>query len=445
MRRHPAPPQATAGTMTGKDSTGTRLAQNGVIRLWRTSLAAHPGINLVILAAALVPALLISLLATTPAYYRQVSIAAHDAYLAGRATPDDIAAALPGADFDLRSPSLVDSVSGVTRLLLDPGIMALRVTGAGPAGEISVVLEATGFRKAIRMMFLAWMGGATLLIFLALTLLWHVMRYHYSAPLAALIETITEFSTDPSVATPIPDEMARSREFTAAAQALGVLQRNTLLALRQRERLADIGEAVAKINHDIRNVLSSATLVADTILASDDPRVRRAAPHIVRSLEQSVALVQSMMDYLADTPPTAPECFSMPALAAEIGESSGLSVGYEGPEMLRLDRVMMSRILLNLARNATDAGAGSLSIDVWQAGKLGVIDIADDGPGIPREHWDDLFLAFRSKRRGGTGLGLAIARDLAVAQGGALKLSRSNADGSEFRLQLPVEMFAAKA
>ena len=84
----------------------------------------------------------------------------------------------------------------------------------------------------------------------------------------------------------------------------------------------------------------------------------------------------------------------------------------------------------------------TLSIDIWRAGKLGVVDIADDGPGIPREDWDDLFLAFRSKRRGGTGLGLAIARDLAVAQGGALKLTRSTGDGSEFRLQLPMEMFA---
>ena len=83
----------------------------------------------------------------------------------------------------------------------------------------------------------------------------------------------------------------------------------------------------------------------------------------------------------------------------------------------------------------------------WLKGELaklkGVIDIADDGPGIPREHWDSLFLAFRSKQRGGTGLGLAIARDLAVAQGGALKLTRSTEDGSEFRLQLPMEMFTS--
>jgi len=405
-------------------------------------LARHWQAQLLILAGALVLAVFLSLLATTPSYYRHVSLTAHDVLLATTVAPAIDVPAPPLASVDLRAPSLFDSIGGVARLLLEPTIMELRVTGLGPDGESAVDISAASFSDSIRMIFTAWLVGATLLIFAALTALRFFMRQHYSAPLLALIDTITEFSDDPSVATPIPDAVMRSREFIAAAEALDILQRNTLLALRQRERLADIGEAVAKINHDIRNVLSSATLVADTILASEDPRVRRAAPHIVRSLEQSVVLVQSMMDYLADTPPARPEDVPMRELAVETAESAGLAVRYDGPESLRLDRVMMSRILLNLARNAASAGAGSLSIDVWRAGKLGVVDIADDGPGIPREDWDDLFLAFRSKRRGGTGLGLAIARDLAVAQGGALKLTRSNEDGSEFRLQLPMEMFA---
>ena len=239
------------------------------------------------------------------------------------------------------------------------------------------------------------------------------------------------------MASQIPEAVTQSRDFIAAAQALDSLQRNTLLALRQRERLADIGEAVAKINHDIRNVLSSATLVADTLLASEDPRVRRMAPHIVRSLEQSVELCQSMLDYLAETPVR----LDMTELASEIQEASGIEIAYSGPAELRLDRTMLSRSLLNLAPNAATAGARQLSIDVWRAGRLGVIDVSDNGPGIPRDQWDELFLAFRTKRRGGSGLGLAIARDLAVAQGGNLKLTRSTEEGSEFRLQLPMQMF----
>ncbi len=261
-----------------------------------------------------------------------------------------------------------------------------------------------------------------------------------SAPLGALVDSLNSFSVDPSVATPIPAMVSRAPEFIEAANALEALQRNTLLALRQRERLADIGEAVAKINHDIRNVLSSATLVADTLLASKDERVRRMAPHIVRSLEQSVDLCQSILDYLAEAPLPEPVRFAPAELVAETSESASIPIRYSGPDEVRMDRTMLSRILLNLARNAVSAGAQELSVDIWRAGKLAVIDIADDGPGIPQKHWDDLFLAFRSKQRGGSGLGLAIARDLAVAQGGNLKLARSNDDGSEFRLQLPLQV-----
>lgn len=151
-----------------------------------------------------------------------------------------------------------------------------------------------------------------------------------------------------------------------------------------------------------------------------------------------------MMDYLAETPIPEQDIITMPDLATETAADSGIQVNYSGPDHLYLDRTMMARILLNLARNAA-TGATEVSIDIWRAGRLGVVDIADDGPGIPRGQWEDLFLAFRSRQRGGTGLGLAIARDLAVAQGGNLKLTRSTEDGSEFRLQLPVEMFSDPA
>jgi signal transduction histidine kinase len=147
-----------------------------------------------------------------------------------------------------------------------------------------------------------------------------------------------------------------------------------------------------------------------------------------------------MLDYLAETPLPEPVRFAPAELVAETSESASIPIRYSGPDEVRMDRTMLSRILLNLARNAVSAGAQGLSVDIWRAGKLAVIDIADDGPGIPQKHWDDLFLAFRSKQRGGSGLGLAIARDLAVAQGGNLKLARSNDDGSEFRLQLPLQV-----
>ena len=242
-----------------------------------------------ILAGAFALAVLFSLFATAPVFYQKLSLA---------------------AEFDC-----------VARLVAGLPVGQLAVTGLGAGGAGFVTVDPADFREPLRMMFSGSLLMLTVVIFAGLSALRLFLDRHYGAPLRALVDSINAFSDDPSVASPIADEVLRSREFLEAARALETLQRNTLLALRQRERLADIGEAVAKINHDIRNALSSATLVADTILASEDPRLRRMAPHIMRSLEQLVALCQSMMDYLAETPAAEPVRFAMQELVGEISEA----------------------------------------------------------------------------------------------------------------------------
>jgi len=241
----------------------------------------------------------------------------------------------------------------------------------------------------------------------------------------------------------IPKSLESFGELQTVAQAIETLQRNMARELTQRERLADIGEAVAKINHDIRNVLSSATLVSDALLSSKDENVRKSAPLVLRSLEQAVDLCQSMLDYLAQTPDPIPSDFELPELLAEIQSASLLKLRYQGPRIMHTDRNMMSRILLNLARNAGTAGANMMWVEVWQVGHLAIMDISDNGAGIPRSAWPNLFSPFKSTQGSGGGLGLAISRDLTLAQGGMLRLSRSSSDGSEFRIQFAVRVFPA--
>ena len=307
--------------------------------------------------------------------------------------------------------------------------------------KLIVGLSMTGFQRDLQIFFYQSFLIVLLVSFglysFGQWLLWRFL----SQPLHALVETINSFSTDPTIARPLPPYVTQSREFNKAAKAVEQMQRNTLIALRQRERLADIGEAVTKINHDIRNVLSSATLVTDALMGSDDPKVRRSAPHVVRSLEQAVDLCQSMLDYLVEVPPPKPCVILMNEVADELEIATGLEGIYEGPSQIFADRTILFRILLNLARNAGVAGATGLQIDIWRAGHLGVIDILDNGPGIGDDARRTLFQAFKTTKTGGTGLGLAIARDLAVAHGGNLKLTRSNRDGSEFRLHLPEQIF----
>ena len=250
---------------------------------------------------------------------------------------------------------------------------------------------------------------------------WLHRRFH-QRPIRDLLDTLMLIADDPTVIQTVPKSLQKTGEMQRVGAAVESLQSNMLRGYRQRERLADIGEAVAKINHDIRNVLSSATLV-------------------MQSLEQAVDLCQSMLDYLAQTPTPQWEEFDLAALLVEIRQASLLTLHYKGPQMMHADRGMMRRIFLNLARNAGTTGATDLWVEVWQVGHLALVDISDNGHGIARDNWATLFSPFKSRQGGGGGLGLAISRDLAVAHGGMLRLSRSNRDGSEFRIQFPTSVF----
>ncbi|MGB2234282.1 MAG: sensor histidine kinase [Candidatus Puniceispirillum sp.] len=336
--------------------------------------------------------------------------------------------------------NLKSFASAVHAIVVDqPKLVQLTYNDNGH--QLSFIIDQTPMRDKVRG-YLP-MGFVTLFFGYGVfaVIFYFVLRRLYIAPLKSLTTTLKEFAKDPTVPRPTPNALKINNDFRDAARALDKLQRNTISEMRQRERLADIGEAVAKINHDIRNVLSSATLVADALLGSKDIQVRRTAPHVVRSLEQAVDLCQSMMDYLVAVPDPQLSTFSMDKIANELVDSTKMQITYSGPAKIHADRKMMQRIFLNLARNSGMAGATKLHIDIWRAGHLGIIDISDNGHGIPKQQWDSLFLAFKNHGRGGSGLGLAITKDLVAAQGGHVKLSRSNENGTEFRIQLPVEIF----
>ena len=214
-------------------------------------------------------------------------------------------------------------------------------------------------------------------------------------------------------------------------------------ALRQKERLADISEATAKINHDLRNILVSATLVTDSLSESEDPKIRRIAPHIERAISDAAAMTQNMMDYLREAKPERRKAFSTSLLGQNLSHDARLEVKVTGADYLVGAADQFYRLVLNLARNARRAGANELTIDIWRAGHLAVIDISDNGPGIADDLRPHLFSAFYSDHKRDTGLGLAIAKDLAVAMGGQLRLSRSTKIGSEFRLSVPASWLAS--
>jgi len=148
-----------------------------------------------------------------------------------------------------------------------------------------------------------------------------------------------------------------------------------------------------------------------------------------------------MLVYLAQTPSPVYADFDLVTLLEEVKTATLLDIDFSGPATMHADRGMMFRILLNLGRNAGAAGATKLTIEIWRAGHLAIFDISDNGSGIPRHLWPTLFSPFKSRQSSGGGLGLTIARDLALAQDGILKLSRSSDVGSEFRIQFNQSKF----
>ena len=265
-------------------------------------------------------------------------------------------------------------------------------------------------------------------------------RRMFTKPLAELVGALNEFSVDPTVLRPAPIVSSASPSIQNAAAALAQLQASTLRELRQRERLADLGFGVAQINHDIRHSISTGMLVMDRVLEVNDPRIKRAATIVKHSLKNAEELCDTLTNYIIEPQPPNPVEFEPNLELQKIAEHEEMDITYEGPATLCLDPAMIKRMFQNLAANAKKARASKLTVTVWRAGRLGVIDVEDNGQGIPDAARENLFRAFRGSNDS-TGLGLSIVRDLAVAQGGNIRLTRSEQGMTEFRIHLPGDMF----
>jgi signal transduction histidine kinase len=284
-------------------------------------------------------------------------------------------------------------------------------------------------------------------------------------PITKVAADVKRFSEDPEDPGRIITPRSRLGEIAEAERAVAEMQREVLGALRARARLASLGEAVAKISHDLRNILATAQLMADRLETSRDPIVARTAPKLIASLGRAIRLCQSTLTYgKAEEAPPEPRIVRLRDLAEEVVEGLGLAADDPlvrcevdiGPEMAaRADPEHLYRVLANLARNAEQAirahgRPGALSIAARAGGGAtggGVeISIVDTGPGMPAKALEHLFRPFRGgTRREGTGLGLAIAHELVAANGGELRLVTSTTSGTEFRILLPAPASIAAA
>jgi signal transduction histidine kinase len=366
---------------------------------------------------------------------------------------------LPGevaVTYDLRDASPAVLIRDALVAMFDRGNHVIRVIGE-PVRGAGILIEITTESAPLRRGLLDY--GLRILILSALIsaatamLLFLAVRQFMVVPIDRVVRHMTAYAAAPEDARRIIVPSARVRELRAAEEALHQLQTQLTGALRQRERLAMLGSAVAKISHDLRNILTTAQLFADRIGASGDPAVARAAPKLIASIARAISLCEATLAFgKAEEPPPRLQRFQLRPLVEEVIEGEGLGepggpieaiVDVPAGLAIRADGEQLYRVLANLVRNARQAieatGRGG-SIEVGAIEDEGAVRIvvADTGPGLPPRARDNLFVAFQGgSREGGSGLGLVIASELVRGHGGRLELVETGEHGSKFQIVLP--------
>ena len=360
------------------------------------------------------------------------------------------------ATFDLRNGSPAILIRDAMKRLFAPENQVIRVIGA-PVRDAGLLIEVTMETEPMRVAMLDY--GERILVLSAVisvitaSMLFFAVRAILVKPIRGVVGHMQRYAAAPEDARRIITPNAGVTELREAEEALRSLQTELTAALRQKERLAQLGSAVSKISHDLRNILTSAQLFTDRIEASEDPLVRRLAPKLVASITRAVHLCESTLAFgKAEEPSPTLTMLTLNDLVADVLDSERLALGDQNlsfsesiPPLftLRADPEQLYRVISNLVRNARQAiiasgNPGEINVSAYEDGESWWIEVADTGPGLPLKAQEHLFTPFQGGvSKGGTGLGLAIASELVRGHGGTLELDRTGPGGTVFSVCLP--------
>lgn len=357
--------------------------------------------------------------------------------------------------FDLRKAGPLKMIGDALYALVLPPGRLIRVIGRPDLANdtVEIVLSEAPLKAAMYRYALNILGLSIIISLMTATLVYLTLNAFFIRPVSRLIWSVVRFREDPEDAGRVIEPSGRRDEVGLAEAEIACMQHELLATLRQKSRLAALGLAVSKINHDLRNMLSTAQLMSDRMATSRDPIVQRVAPKLIASLDRAIAFCSETLRY-GRAEEAAPERrrFLLRPLVDEVGEGLGLpghgrirwTVNVADTLEVDADRGQLGRILTNLTRNAVqaletppDILRPELTVSAQREENGVVITVADNGRGLPPRARANLFRAFQgSVRAGGTGLGLAISAELARAHGGEIRLGDAEA-GATFHIRLP--------
>jgi signal transduction histidine kinase len=348
-------------------------------------------------------------------------------------------------------------VAAFETMLLRSDYDLIRAVGPAPKGGdfVEIVLEQGPLRKAMLTFSVNILLLSLVISAITAALVYFALHHLLVRPMRRITANMMAFHAEPENPARIIVPSGRRDELGLAERELAAMQQDIASMLHQKSRLAALGLAVSKINHDLRNLLASAQLFSEGLSSLPDPRVQRFAPKLMRALERAIDYCQSTLSYgRVQEPPPDREPVELVELVEEVRETLGLEAAAHVGWIVAIDRGLLVdadydqllRVLINLARNAVqaletrapnDALRDQIRITGRREGAVVVIEVSDTGPGFPAKAREHLFEAFQgSTRAGGTGLGLVIAAELVRAHGGEIRLVEGTI-GATFRITIP--------
>jgi two-component system, NtrC family, sensor histidine kinase AtoS len=234
---------------------------------------------------------------------------------------------------------------------------------------------------------------------------------------------------------------------------------------RLRDRLASLGEMAAGIAHELKNPLAGIEVMAGLLRRQvpDSKDAQSMLADIISEAKLANAIVVEMLEFVrpvrlqvehTDVADVLHQSVTMAESKARRGDVAVTVSIEEGLPMIEADHHQLSQVFTNLLANAFEAleGKGRIAIaavssaiegDPAFAGALPatptvVVDVTDDGPGLPADVTDKIFNPFFTTKLQGTGLGLAIVRKIVDAHDGRIDVSSTPGAGARFRVTLPV-------